>query len=93
MWNFNLKTWRAPHWAIVIGSAVGGAVVSYLETAFVAGGLPASQQAWEALGKGAALAAMAAFLGVAKQMLSPAGQAARNAADDDAAALKQGVIR
>jgi hypothetical protein len=76
--NFKFSTWTAPHWLVVVGSAVGGAVLSYAETALV-NGIPSSTTAWEALAKGAALAGIAALVGVAKQILSPVGQAVKNA--------------
>jgi hypothetical protein len=76
--NFRLSTWRAPHWLTVAGSAAAGAVVSYVESAIMGGGFPASAQAWEALAKGAAIAGLAALVGVAKQILSPQAQAASN---------------
>lgn len=81
MYNFDVRTWSAPHWLTVIGGAVGGAVVEYFAT------IPADEllsdittsQGWLAIGKGALIAGLAAFIGVAKQILAPQAQATANA--------------
>jgi hypothetical protein len=89
MFNFKLRTWTAPHWLTVgvatIGGAIGGALVTYVESIPSAellkdlttkAGLAALEQG--ALNVGVA-AALAAFVGVAKQILPPAEQATQNA--------------
>ena len=85
--NFKLSTWTAPHWLVVAGSAIGGAVVNYVAT------VPASELLSDlttqagviALAKGAAIAGIAALVGVAKTLLNPAAQATKNS---EAAAVK-----
>jgi hypothetical protein len=91
--NFNLTTWRAPHWLTVVGSAVGGAIVDYLMTIPAADLLTdlSTSTGWEALGKGALVAGLAALAGVAKTLLAPEAQAEKNVNDANVKAAFPGL--
>lgn len=77
--NFHFTTWTVPHWLTAGLVTAGGAALSYAETAIETGGFPDSSAGWEAIGKGAALAAMAVIIGIAKQILAPEAQKTSNA--------------
>lgn len=94
--NFDLRTWTAPHWITVAASTVGAAVVGALVTYVEA--VPASEllqdlttpTGLEALLRGAlsvgAIAGLTAIVNMAKQILAPAAQKTANA-------LAQGQVK
>jgi hypothetical protein len=71
--NFNLTTWKAPHWVMIIAAAFLGAALNYFEA------IPSAQLVSAlttgagllALLKGAGAAAVISALGVALRMLPP----------------------
>jgi hypothetical protein len=81
--NFSFTSWSLPHWVTAALVTAGGAALSYAETAITTGGFPSSAAGWEAIGKGAGLAALAVLIGIAKQMLGPSAQRTANALKAD----------
>jgi uncharacterized integral membrane protein len=78
LFNFNLRTWSAPHWVTVLASTAGGALIGYLWPLLQTGTLPESKEAWIAIGRGALIAVLAAVVSVAKTLLPAPEQAAHN---------------